>query len=180
MKTAGMLLLTAGFLAGAYVAVLHRTNEIDWPLFVPAIVVAAVGVTLARLSAQRAARSEERLSGNVRLLEQSLDNVVARIGELCEKKDQLDVYRVHEQIDKLFPSSLSAFVEARESLIHVYDLQAYADVMNAFAAGERYLNRVWSCSVDGYVDELNEYLDRSREQFTAALAELRELARRRS
>ncbi len=179
MKMAGLLLLTAGFLAGAYVAVLHRTNEVDWQLFVPAIVVAAVGVTLARLSAQRAARSEDRLSGNVRLLEESLENVVARMGELCEKKDRLDVYRVHEQIDALFPQSLNAFVEARESLIHVYGLQAYADVMNPFAAGERYLNRVWSCSVDGYVDELNEYLDRSQEQFSVALATLRELAQRR-
>ena len=40
--------------------------------------------------------------------------------------------------------------------------------MSAFAAGERYLNRVWSASADGYVDEAREYIERAREQFVDA------------
>ncbi len=66
---------------------------------------------------------------------------------------------VQHRIDELFPGDLNTFVEARETIPHVYGLQAYADVMSHFAAGERYLNRVWSASADGYVDEVRTYLE---------------------
>jgi hypothetical protein len=51
------------------------------------------------------------------------------------------------------------------SIAHVYGLPAYADVMNEFAAGERYLNRVWSASVDCYIDDVHQYLQQARHQF---------------
>ncbi len=51
-------------------------------------------------------------------------------------------------------------------MIHVFGIQNYADVMSNFAAGERYINRVWSASTDGYVDEVRMYLERARAQFT--------------
>ena len=69
----------------------------------------------------------------------------------------------------MFTDDLNTFIEARESIAHSHGLAAYAEVMNCFAAGERYLNRVWSASADGYVDEINDYLDRAREQFAAGL-----------
>ena len=64
--------------------------------------------------------------------------------------------------------AINAFVESREAISHVYGLQAYADVMSHYAGGERFLNRVWSASADGYVDEVNTYLGRSLEQFEIA------------
>jgi len=48
-------------------------------------------------------------------------------------------------------------------------------VMSSFAAGERYLNRVWSASADGYIDEVNAYLDKAREQFVDSLDKIRQL-----
>ncbi len=54
-------------------------------------------------------------------------------------------------------------------------LQGYADVMSAFAAGERYINRVWFASTDGYVDEVRGYLDRATQQFREARALFAEL-----
>jgi len=71
---------------------------------------------------------------------------------------------------------LNTFVEARESIAHTHSLNAYADVMSSFAAGERYLNRVWSASTDGYIDEVNAYLDKAQEQFVESLAKIRNLA----
>ena len=41
--------------------------------------------------------------------------------------------------------------------------------MSKFAAGERYLNRVWSTAADGYIDEAHASLSRSRQQFDEAL-----------
>ncbi len=51
---------------------------------------------------------------------------------------------------------------------------SYVDVIRHYTGGERYLNRVWSVSADGYVDEVNTYLDRSLEQFRLALDMLTE------
>jgi hypothetical protein len=58
---------------------------------------------------------------------------------------------------------------ARESIAYSYGLAAYADVMSPFAAGERYLNRAWCASADGYVDEIHQYLGAAREQFASSL-----------
>ncbi len=79
------------------------------------------------------------------------------------------------RIDELFSNDLAIFVQARESISHLYGLQAYADIMSYFASGERYLNRIWSASADGYIDEVNIYLDKAQQQFADALAKVRRL-----
>jgi hypothetical protein len=97
------------------------------------------------------------------------------VTKLDAEKEQIDTYDMRHRIDDSLPMDLETFVEARESIAHVHGLQAYADVMSSFAAGERYLNRVWSASADGYVDEVNEYIGRAREQFEESLGILRRL-----
>lgn len=93
-------------------------------------------------------------------------------------KADIPPYELRFEIDRRFRTDLNRFVAARESLVHIYGLQAYADIMSAFAAGERYLNRVWSASADGYVDEAREYIGRAREQFVDAKSRLAEAHRR--
>ena len=41
-----------------------------------------------------------------------------------------------------------------------FGLAAFADVMTAFASGERSINRAWSASADGYFDEAESCLER--------------------
>lgn len=48
--------------------------------------------------------------------------------------------------------------------------------MSHYAGGERYLNRVWSASADGYVNEVKDYISHSLEQFTIARDKLVALA----
>ena len=76
-------------------------------------------------------------------------------------------------VPELFTEDIISFVEARESIGHVYGLAAYADIMSYFASGERYLNRVWSASADGYIDEVAAYLEKAQLQFSEALDKLR-------
>jgi hypothetical protein len=75
----------------------------------------------------------------------------------------------------MFLEDLAAFVAARQSIAHIYGLAAYGEVMSSFAAGERYLNRVWSASADGYIDEVNTYIEKAREQFVESLDKIRAL-----
>jgi len=87
----------------------------------------------------------------------------------------LPVYEARFEIDRLLREDLNDFANARESMKYVFGLQNYADVMSAFAAGERYINRVWSASTDGYVDEVHNYLERATQQFREARSLFAEL-----
>lgn len=174
MRTNGLLLIWGGFLAGAYFSVLD-TETIPWTMVGPCLVVGLIGVVLVQLDA----RSKRSATGAVRLnlgkLEGSLDRIVEKAARLDTAKESLDVYEVRHKIDEMFMDDLDIFVQARESIGHAYGLQAYADVMSHFATGERYLNRSWSASTDGYIEEVHTYIGRAREQFQQALELLRGL-----
>ena len=49
---------------------------------------------------------------------------------------------------------MALFADARESMIPAFGLASYAEVMTRFAGGERLVNRAWSASADGYLDEV--------------------------
>ena len=59
-------------------------------------------------------------------------------------------------------------------MVHLFGLQTYADIMSSFAAGERYINRVWSASADGYEGEAATYLEKAAQQFADAQRQLQE------
>lgn len=176
MKIAGHTLVWIGFLVGAFLAV-QRAEGLALGPFVAAVAVGALGIVLVRVGMHREARHEEKLEADIATIEESLGRVVADIEVLDREKDAVNVYDLRHRIDDTFVEDLAAFVEARESIGHSFGLQAYADVMNHFAAGERYLNRVWSASTDGYVDEAHEYIGRAHSQFSQALDRFRALAR---
>jgi hypothetical protein len=177
VRAIGYWMLAVGFLAGAFVSVRTEANAVAWTWFVPALLVAAAGVAMVRRSAHQETRQHATLSANIDRLRRAIDRIAGNIAHLDEEKEHLHPHDVHGRIDALFPADLAEFVEARETIAHIYGLRAYAEVMNAFAAGERYLNRVWSASVDCYVDDVREYLARAREQFSLTRDALNRLAR---
>jgi hypothetical protein len=174
MKSLGYLMITIGFLAGALVAVLH-TDQVRWGLFSASMVVGAAGIGIIQVAKRRKTRFKEKLADNVQSLQTGLGRIVENIGRLDAEKASLDPYEVRHRIDELFPDDLNEFVEGRESIAHVHGLHAYAEVMSYFAAGERYLNRVWSASADGYIDEVHMYLEKAHAQFAETLEKLKQL-----
>lgn len=174
MKLLSLLLIFGAFLAGAFLSVLDP-RTVNWNLLVPVLLVGAVGLWLYRKAQHGESRAEHMLSGNIGTLGASLDNILANLEKLHGRKADLPTYEARFEIDKLFRDDLTNFAEARESMIHVFGMQNYADVMSNFAAGERYINRVWSASTDGYVDEVNAYIDRALDQFREAHAHFHEL-----
>ncbi len=174
MKKLGYLLIVAGFLWGAFLTV-ARAEGVNEPLYLLALAVGVAGVVMARSAARAEARDVTRLEANIATIESSLAAIAADADRLDADKTSINVYDLRHRIDETFPEHLSAFVEARESIAHSYGLQAYAEVMNRFAAGERYLNRVWSASTDGYEPEAHDYIGRARLQFDDALETFRRI-----
>ena len=170
MKTAGYLFLISGFLVGAYATALD-TQLTNWMMFAPAACLAIVGVALVKRQSRGEARSEAVLTANRLELASSLNNIVSVLDELIGA-GRLASVDLREAIDSRLREDLQRFADARESLIHLFDMQTYANIMSEFAAGERYVNRVWSASADGYDQEASDYLQRAADQFRDASRQL--------
>lgn len=174
MKKVGYLMIVIGFIAGALLSVMDEL-EVQWGFFVCALIVGAIGVVLVQSGKRQHTKSEEKLTSNIQNIQASLSRIAENITQLNAAKGSVDTYDMRGRIDELFDDDLAIFVQARESISHLYGLQAYADIMSYFASGERYLNRIWSASADGYIDEVNIYLDKAQQQFADALVKVRQL-----
>jgi hypothetical protein len=176
MKNIAYLLLVGGFLTGAYATALDAQN-VDWTLFSIAAIGAIAGVIIAKRATRAHATSGTVLETNRKELNESIGNIVRDIGEMtagtAAKGEELRTW-----IDERLRPDLRRFVEARQSMVHLFGLQTYADIMSEFAAGERYINRVWTSSADGYDNEAATYLARAAEQFADAKRQLGEAAGR--
>ncbi len=171
MQPLGYMVVVAAFLAGAFLSSLDP-RLVDWGWFVPVVAVGAVGVLLLRWVAHQTASSDEVLANNRSHIEDSLARIVTGLDRLDAGKETLSGDELRARIDAEFRDDLGRFADARHSLGHMYGLDVYAEVMSAFAAGERYLNRVWSAAADGYLDEARAYVTRAHEQFVEARARL--------
>ena len=176
MKVLGYLLLCAGFIIAAYATALD-VEIVSWPLFAAAGIAAVVGVVLIKRHARSISQSEEVLENNRAELRGSIDNVVKDLREIVSS-GSLRGAALRDRIDETLRPDLVRFADARESMVHLFGLQTYADIMSHFAAGERYVNRVWSSSADGYDVEAARYLGKAEEQFADAQRQLNEAARK--
>jgi len=174
MKWIGFLLVTVGFVGAALAAVVDQ-SVIQWLWYVPALVVGVAGVVMIRVDHARQHKTEHHVAANIETIEGSLTRIAANIDKLNADKHSIDTYDVRHKIDELFIDDLELFVDARQSIVHRYGLAAYGEIMGSFAAGERYLNRVWSASADGYIDEVNEYLQKAKDQFAESVTIIRRL-----
>ena len=171
MKILGYLLLVAGFLLAAYATALSIETT-AWSGFIPAALVGIAGVGIIKHDARGEARSETVLTANRQELTESLGNIVRAIDDIRSRLDGIGIDALRDEIDRQLRTDLRRFADARESMIHLFGLQAYADIMSEFASGERYINRVWSASADGYGEEAHDYLERAAAQFRHALGQL--------
>jgi hypothetical protein len=172
MRPLGHVLLWLGFLAAAFVST-RQADVIAWGGYAAAAVVGVAGVVLLRRTAAAVVSHRETIRANIATLESSLARLVKNVSALNAARESTFVYDVHGRIDDELAPDLAAFAEAREAMIHGIGLQEYADVMDHFARGERALNRAWSASADGYVDEVWTYTALGEEALRLAETTLR-------
>ena len=175
MKKAGYTLIIVGFLAAAWVAVQHVT-EINWAFYAPAALAPTIGVILVRRRTKPHVEHADTIAANISDIGSSIRRIVDNTTRLNREKETIHTYDMRDKIDELLVEDLNVFAEARETITIKYGLHNYAEIMSHFAAGERYINRVWSCSADGYIDEVREYIGKAEEQFRAVQTRFEELS----
>jgi len=170
MKNLGYFLVVAGFLGGAFTTSLDVQN-VDWMFFGVTAAAGIIGLIIYKQQVGAMARSESVLETNRVELRESIANVVEDLRDINEGELTRGAV-LRDRIDLKLREDLRRFADARESMVHLFGLQTYADIMSNFAAGERYINRVWSASADGYDEEADTYLKKAAEQFDEAKKQL--------
>ena len=167
-------MVTVGFIAGSLAAVVEQ-DAVRWLWYAPGLVLGIAGAIAIRIDIARHSKTEHHVAAGVENVYASLERIAANINKLDADKHSINTYDMRFRIDELFLEDLDIFVDARESIAHRHGLAAYGEVMSSFAAGERYLNRVWSASADGYIDEVNTYIEKAREQFSECIEKISRL-----
>ena len=175
MKKIGFLLLIGGFLVAAYSTALD-IESVSWAMYAVASFTAATGAFLIRRHERGTAKSATVLSANRAELSDSLEKIVSNLEDMTNGKEVIETDSLRDAIDARLRDDLRRFADARETLVHLFGLQVYANLMSHFAAGERYINRVWSASADGYDAEARTYLGKAATQFRDAQAQLQAAA----
>lgn len=156
-RSLGHVLLWVGVMGGAFVAV-RDPAAVPWPAYGAMAAVAVVGVVLLRRTARAATGTAEQVARRVGQLHEALvqaDDELRVLHEaLAEQGEQADPYAVRDRLDARLAEPLAIFADGREAMIAIYGLATYGEVMTRFAAAERLVNRTWSASADGYVDEV--------------------------
>ena len=101
-------------------------------------------------------------------LQRSLTSLLEKVRTLESDTSDEAQLEMHGRIDSELMEDIHDFVEARESMIPHLGMQSYANIMSPFASGERLLNRAWSASADGYVDEVRVCVAGARSQLEKA------------
>ncbi len=175
MALFSFVLIVAGVIGAAYVASL-QVEGLDWLLFLGALALTVGGIVLLKRGRHAAATQANHLQTSQNDLTDSLEEIIRGLEAMASQPP--GAQNPEAIIDETLRAPLARFAAARQSLRHLYGLDAYADIMTAFAAGERQINRIWSASVDGYGEEAARSLDRARALFAQTREKLAAAAAR--
>lgn len=174
MRLLGHILLWLGFFIGAFymVASLENKNDpwatINWVWYLGALLIGSVGVVLLQITSRIIGTKAHELEADLKDLNISLAKLVDSVSRMNADFDNISVFSVHERIDADLAVEFGRFADARKAMIHRFGLATYAAIMTEFANGERAVNRAWSASADGYIDEVRLSLDRAQRRLSKA------------
>lgn len=129
-----------------------------------------IGITVLGVLLKRARPDAEELEAGamqVARLGELLSELEGSVERLAGRVEKLDAETIHHEVDPLLVGPVYAIANGRESIRGAHGGRVFAAVMDAFARGERKLNRAWSAAVDGHAPE-------ARVSVVAALPALRE------
>jgi hypothetical protein len=148
----------------ARIAVRSPWSTINWWWYGISAAVCVAGIAVLRSGHRAGARPSAHSAASVRQLRVHLDNLVKATEQFRAEHPKMTPRQAVTFIDSRLLDDFREFADGRNSLIGEYGLTVFADVMTHFAAAERAINRVWSASVDGYVDEAATYIQRALDE----------------
>ena len=141
---------------------------IPWLWYSIAAAVCFAGVVLLHSSRRTATQKSDKSAANLDEITQALERAIVSVANLSKVSSGIAPSKIAQRIDDEIADDLRIFADGRDSMTTEYGLDVFADVMSPFAAGERAINRAWSASADGYIDEATDCLQRGHQMLVAA------------
>jgi hypothetical protein len=136
-------------------------STVRWSWYALAMLVAFGGVFVLRASNRTADLINENFHGQYSMLSSAIFELVEKLQTLDTNFDNMIPEEIVDFIDDQCVVHFNDFADSRNTITQRYGLTAFAEIMSEFATGERYINRAWSASADGYVDEAKSSVKRS-------------------
>jgi len=158
MKIIGQVLLWAGFLVASFFTVsslqIDSTpwSTINWWGYGGAALVGIIGIVMIRTSGNQA-EDAERSSAEFTEVSSAIQDLNVQIGLMLKLFAEKNPPEVVAFIDSKMVPLFNQFADARDSITAKFGMTAFGEVMTFFASGERFINRCWSASADGYIEE---------------------------
>lgn len=145
-------------------------------LAVAGLVLLAGGIWVRQLDLRDLRRARVD-SGSLGTAAAALDHIVERTRALSARLGAIDdLVELHGLLDAIVSGPVTEFTRHRQAIIDAYGQAAYAAVMGPFSQGERYLNRAWSASTDGYLYEATTYAEKALPHIDEAQHEMQRLS----
>lgn len=170
-KLAGFLIIFS-FIAGSIVSIQDKVN-VNWLYYSVLLAIGFIGIVILKVQKSKHSKKADYIQTNVEDIKNSLNSICLKMKTFEVK--EADLENLSKKIDNTFLVDINKFLNSREVLKTRYGIKAFANVMSNFASGERYLNRAWTSSVDGYIDEAKMSIETSKQLFNNALEEFKVL-----
>ncbi len=141
---------------------------VNWVWYSSSVAVAIVGIVLIRQGNVEASKRSNQSEASLAEIKESLHRLVLNVRQLALDSKILPPSKILSRIDDDLNDDFRVFADGRDSITLEYGLVVFADVMSSFAAGERSVNRAWSASADGYVNEAETCLERAEKMLAHA------------
>jgi hypothetical protein len=148
-------------------------SVVPWVWYLSSLAIGIAGVVLLRTSQRTFVPKNEDQGGDLKILENSLNQLVERIERLHDEFSLLLPEQIYQYIDDHCVPSFGEFADARNALISHFGMSVFGEIMTEFASGERFINRAWSAAADGYLGESRDSISRALNFLTQARQILR-------
>lgn len=142
----------------------------QWVLFIIGFVILMLGVALKHLGKSQVVL--ELRGSKMQEIAERLEAIRNELKAINSEKAQLSNEELHEKVEHLTAKTIYQFSLGLNTIKTSLGLKEYNNIMTSFAPGERYLNRVWSATTDGYHEEALNYLERAVPQIEEAHTKL--------
>ncbi len=154
----------------------NKWPTIPWLWYGLSMAVGLVGVVLLRSTAKSAEQEQGKVKQQFEVVQSSLAALTKNVSILSQKLGEMSPRQSLDFIDQECAPAFSDFAESRNALIQRFGMQHYAEIMTQFASAERFINRAWSASADGYMHEVQTSVDRALAHLIEADALIKKLS----
>ena len=142
------------------------------PLFMVGCVISVVGLILWRRGLADSSAATLKAAGGKPDAVALLTSLLEPARAFAAKCRTLELDSLNAGVDELLESYILPFAEVRQTIIQRFGMEEGAEVLVTMAYGERMLNRAWSASADGHIQEARACIPEALAAFEEAYTQV--------